>query len=156
MKLFLILGRLKEVCENINIKKNGIIFPMNKKTIILATDHAGFGYKERVKEILQELNYNIKDMGALKYNAVDDYPDFISKASLLISNHPEKYLGIIFGGSGQGEAIIANRYPNVRAVVYYNHLEEILKLSKEHNNANILSIGARFIKKDDLKKIIQI
>ena len=64
-------------------------------------------------------------------------------------------MGIIFGGSGQGEAMVANRYPNVRATVYYDGPREILELSKEHNNANILSIGARFVSKEYLNDIVE-
>ena len=130
-----------------------------KKIIYLATDHAGFEYKEKVKEILENKfseNFEVIDCGAEEYNPADDYPDFISKAAEKISKNPENSLGIIFGGSGQGEAMVANRYKNVRATVYYGSETEILKLSKAHNNANILSIGARFVKEYDLEEILTI
>ena len=126
---------------------------MNKKTIYLATDHAGFEYKETVKEILENNfseNFNVVDCGALKYEATDDYPDFISLAVEKVSANPENSLAIIFGGSGQGEAMVANRYPNVRATTYYHFDPEIIKLSREHNNGNILSIGARFLSNKEM------
>ncbi len=129
---------------------------MIKQKILLATDHAGFEIKEEIKIILKKNNLEFEDYGALKYNKTDDYPDFISKVSKKISENPDEFLGIILGGSGQGEAIVANRFSNIRAIVYYGGSYDILTLSKEHNNANILSLGARFIKKKDLEKIILI
>ena len=124
------------------------------KKIILATDHAGFELKEKVKEWLLKNGYEVLDFGAFEYDSRDDYPDFISKAGEEISKNPQN-LGIIFGGSGQGEAMMANRFKNVRATVFYGGSREILKLSKEHNNANVLSVGARFVDQetilDDIK-----
>ena len=131
---------------------------MNKKIIYLATDHAGFEHKEKVKGILENKfseNFEIIDCGADEYDPIDDYPDFISKAAEKISKNTNT-LGIIFGGSGQGEAMVANRYKNVRATVYYGGEIEILKLSKSHNNANILSLGARFVKEHELTEILTI
>jgi ribose 5-phosphate isomerase B len=129
------------------------------KKIYLASDHAGFEHKEKVKDILDKYfsdQYDVFDCGAESFDPKDDYPDFISEASKKVSKDFENSLGIIFGGSGQGEAMVANRYKNVRATVFYGGPIEILKLSKNHNNANILSIGARFVKKTILKKIIKI
>ncbi|MDO8481392.1 MAG: RpiB/LacA/LacB family sugar-phosphate isomerase [Nanoarchaeota archaeon] len=111
--------------------------------VYLATDHAGFELKERVRKYLTELHLDVIDCGAEEYDKEDDYPDFIAKAAKAISKSP-KDRAIIFGGSGQGEAMVANRHKNVRAAVYYGGPEEIVKLSREHNDANILSIGARF------------
>ena len=112
--------------------------------IVLATDHAGFDLKEKIKEELLNQNFEVKDFGALDYDAKDDYPDYIFPAVKFISNNPD-YLGIILGGSGQGEAMAANRIKGVRAAVYYNGPKDIVKLSRQHNNANVLSIGARFL-----------
>ncbi len=125
------------------------------KKIYLAADHAGFEAKEQVKKFLIDLGAEVEDMGAFEYNKTDDYPDWISKAAEKVSKNPNKSLGIIFGGSGQGEVMVANRYPNVRATVYYDGPREILELSKEHNNANILSIGARFVSKKYLNDIVE-
>ncbi len=124
------------------------------KKIFLAADHAGLDVKGQIKEILRKRNLDFEDLGPFEYNSLDDYPDFISRVAKKVSNNPEKNIGIILGGSGQGEAIVANRFTNVRAIVYYGGPKEILKLSKEHNNANILSLGARFIKKEEMEWVI--
>ena len=125
------------------------------KKIYLATDHAGFEFKEKVKKYLEDSGANFEDMGAFEYDKNDDYPDWISKAAEKVSENSDGSLGIIFGGSGQGEAMVANRYPNVRATVFYDGPREILELSKKHNNANILSIGARFVNEDYLIDIVK-
>ena len=124
------------------------------KIIVLATDHAGFELKEHVKKFLLEKGFEIKDFGALEYDALDDYPDYIIPASKFISEN--KLIGIIFGGSGQGEAIAANRIKGIRAVVFYNGPDDIIKLSRMHNNANILSIGARFVDNQRAEEIINL
>lgn len=124
------------------------------KTIVLATDHAGFELKEHVKRFLIKKGYDIKDFGALEYDGLDDYPDFILPAAKYISEH--KLIGIIFGGSGQGEAMAANRIKGIRAAVFYNGPNEIVELSRLHNNANILSIGARFVSNQEVEKIIEL
>ena len=124
------------------------------KTIVLATDHAGFELKEHVKKFLSEKGYDIKDFGALEYDGLDDYPDFILPAAKYISEH--KLIGVIFGGSGQGEAMAANRIRGIRAAVFYNGPNEIVELSRLHNNANILSIGARFVSNQEVEKVIEL
>ena len=124
------------------------------KTIVLATDHAGFELKEHVKRFLIKKGYDIKDFGALEYNGLDDYPDFILPAAKFVSKH--KLIGIIFGGSGQGEAMAANRINGIRAAVFYNGPDEIVELSRLHNNANILSIGARFVSNQEVEKVIEL
>ncbi|HEY0980015.1 MAG TPA: RpiB/LacA/LacB family sugar-phosphate isomerase [Candidatus Paceibacterota bacterium] len=113
-------------------------------TIHLATDHAGFLHKEAVKEYLLSVGMEVIDHGALELVESDDYPDFILPAAVAVAADNES-MGFIFGWSGQGEAMAANRVPGVRAVVYYGGPAEILTLTREHNNANILSIGAHFV-----------
>src|SRR3989344_7243629 len=113
--------------------------------IYIATDHAGFELKEKIKEFLLESGQRVKDFGAHKFDADDDYPDFVHLAAKAVSKNPRESLGIILGGSGEGEAMVANRYRNVRAAVYYGGDKKIITLSREHNNANILSLGARFL-----------
>ena len=124
--------------------------------IYIGTDHAGFELKEKLKIFLGELGYEIMDTGAYSYNPDDDYPDFIYSVAEQISKDPENLKGIIFGASGQGEATLANRFKNVRAAVYYGGNDEIIKLSREHNNANILSLGAGFINEEDAKKAVKL
>ena len=123
--------------------------------IHLATDHAGLELKEKVKLYLLNLNYEVIDHGAYEYDALDDYPDFIFPCANAVSNDPESK-GIILGGSGQGEAMAANRVKGVRAAVFYNGPDEIIKLSRQHNNANILSLGARFMSEEEMYKIIEV
>ncbi|MDO8474316.1 MAG: RpiB/LacA/LacB family sugar-phosphate isomerase [bacterium] len=118
--------------------------------IYVAADHAGFELKEEIKKYLQEQGNKVEDLGAFEFNSDDDYPDFIApvaKAVALRQAQGENNTkGIVFGGSGQGEAIVANRLKGVRAAVYYGGNLDIVKLSRQHNNANILSLGARFLK----------
>ena len=123
--------------------------------IHLATDHAGLELKEKVKLYLSDLNYEVIDHGAYEYDALDDYPDFIFPCAKAVSKDPESK-GIILGGSGQGEAMAANRVKGVRAAVFYNGPDEIIKLSRQHNNANILSIGARFVSIQEVEKVIEL
>ncbi len=123
--------------------------------IYLATDHAGFQLKEAIKKFLIKKGYKIKDLGAFKYNPEDDYPDFIRKAGAAISKNP-KDRAIVLGGSGQGEAIVANRFKHVRAAVYYGGPIKIIRLSREHNDANVLSLGARFLKEKEALKIVEL
>ena len=123
--------------------------------IHLATDHAGLELKEKVKLYLSDLDYEVIDHGAYKYDALDDYPDFIFPCANAVSNDPESK-GIILGGSGQGEAMAANRVKGARAAVFYNGPDEIIKLSRQHNNANILSLGARFMSEEEMYKTIEV
>lgn len=130
--------------------------------VLIASDHAGFGLKAKVISYLNELGIEHEDLGAFEHDALDDYPDFISPAAQAVSNDPENTRAIILGGSGEGEAMVANRFPNVRATVYYGeptHIEgedlSIIKLSREHNNANVLSLGARFIDEEIMKRAVK-
>ncbi len=118
--------------------------------IHLATDHAGFEMKELLHGALVELGYEVFDHGAFEHEAGDDYPDYIKRAAEAVALNPEEERAIIFGGSGQGEAMCANRFPGVRATAYYCFDPEIIKLSREHNDANILSIGARFLSFEEI------
>ncbi len=116
-----------------------------KRTIHLATDHAGFALKETVKIWLTCEGYAVVDHGAKVLEDGDDFPDFVAEAAMAVSAQPENSYGVIFGGSGEGEAMLANRFPKVRATVYYGGSEAIIRLSREHNDANVLSFGARFV-----------
>ncbi|MEZ4195150.1 MAG: RpiB/LacA/LacB family sugar-phosphate isomerase [Candidatus Paceibacterota bacterium] len=126
-----------------------------RRTIHLATDHAGFAHKEAVKEwLLKSADYEVFDHGAKSFEPLDDFPDYIRLAVSAVSTNPESCLAIIFGGSGQGEAMVANRFPRVRATVYYGSNPEIIELSRAHNDANVLSIGARFVSLEETKEVI--
>lgn len=122
--------------------------------IYLGADHAGYELKEAIKAYLAEKGYEVEDRGAFWYDGEDDYPDFIRPVAEMVSKDPESR-GIVLGGSGQGEAILSNRFPGVRAVVFYGGSEEIVKLSRSHNDANVLSLGARFLTAEDAIKVVQ-
>ncbi len=120
-----------------------------KQKIFLGSDHAGFELKEEVKKYLKSLDFEVEDEGAHKLDHEDDYPDFIVPVAKKVAKDPKSSKGIIFGASGQGEAIAANRIKGVRAALYYGGDIEIVKLSRTHNSANILSLGARFLGKKE-------
>lgn len=122
--------------------------------IHIATDHAGLELKNIIRDYLIEKGYNLTDHGAHEYDALDDYPDFIFPCAKAVAADSESR-GIILGGSGQGEAMAANRVKGVRAAVFYNGPAEIVKLSREHNNANILSLGARFMTENEIYDVIE-
>tara|TARA_B100000949_G_C13964528_1_gene318395 strand:+ start:80 stop:517 length:438 start_codon:yes stop_codon:yes gene_type:complete len=122
--------------------------------IHLATDHAGLDLKNAIKEYLLDKGHDITDHGANEYDALDDYPDFIFPCARAVAADTESR-GIILGGSGQGEAMAANRIKGCRAAVFYNGPVEIVKLSREHNNANILSLGARFMSQEEIYDVIE-
>ena len=122
--------------------------------IHLATDHAGLELKNNIQEFLISKKFDVIDHGAYKYDALDDYPDFIFPCAKAVSADSDSR-GIILGGSGQGEAMAANRLKGVRAAVFYNGPEDIIKLSREHNNANILSLGTRFMEESEIFAIIE-
>ena len=129
------------------------------KKIYLATDHAGFDHKNRVRDLLEteefSSQYTVIDCGAFVMDPKDDYPDFIKKAAAAVSADPTGSKAIIFGGSGQGEAMAANKFPNIQATVYYGGNTEIINLSREHNDANVLSIGARFVNELELEEVVR-
>ncbi|HLD87228.1 MAG TPA: RpiB/LacA/LacB family sugar-phosphate isomerase [Candidatus Nanoarchaeia archaeon] len=126
-----------------------------KPTIVLGSDHAGFNLKEAVKSHLEGKGLRVKDMGAHSFNEQDDYPDFIIPAAKEVAKYP-KSKGIIFGGSGQGEAIAANRIKGIRAALYTGHNLDIVKLSRTHNDSNILSLGARLVSEKEALNAIML
>ena len=126
-----------------------------KQKIFLGTDHAGFELKEYVKKHLLKLGMEVEDMGAHKLDSKDDYPDFIVPVAKKVSKN-QNSRGIVFGASGQGEAIVANKIKGIRAALYYGRNMEIVKLSRTHNDANILSLGARFLTKEEAIEAINL
>jgi len=123
--------------------------------IYIGADHAGFEIKEMLKKYLADLKYEVEDKGAFKYEPEDDYPDFVLPVARAVAADPENR-GIIIGGSGEGEAICANRVKGARAAVFYGGNFEIIELSRKHNNANVLSLGARFIDDALAKKAVKL
>lgn len=124
-------------------------------TVHFGTDHAGFELKSKlVSFVRDELGLTVIDHGAHQYDEDDDFPDFVVPAAREVVGK-ENVRAIILGGSGQGEAIAANRIKGVRAVVYYGGPNDIITLSREHNNANVLSLGARFISIDEAKNVVR-
>ncbi|MEK7626051.1 MAG: RpiB/LacA/LacB family sugar-phosphate isomerase [Patescibacteria group bacterium] len=133
--------------------------------IAVSTDHAGFEAVKQLVSFLEEIGHEVVDYGPKEYVATDDYPDFIRPCAEAVASG-ECEVGIIFGMSGQGEAMVANRVKGVRCGLYYGkqtaHSDqsedpyEILRLNRQHNNANMLSIGARFVKFDEIKEAVRI
>lgn len=143
-----------------------------RMTIYIAADHGGFQLKKHLVSVLRRWRYTVVDLGNSVYDIDDDYPVYIAKAAAAVSRNSKNSFGIVIGGSGQGEAIVANRFPNVRAALYYGGRKaigavdvsgrkstdpyEILRLTREHNNANILSIGARFVTPREAQQAVKI
>ena len=125
------------------------------KQIYLATDHAGYKLKEALFAYLKNNGHDVIDCGATIFNEYDDYPDFIKLAAKAVSEQPELRCAIVLGGSGTGEAIVANRFPHVRCVVYNGGPREIITLSREHNDANVLSFGARFVDEHTATAVVE-
>ena len=123
--------------------------------IHLAADHAGFALKEALKPYVESLGHEIVDHGAFALNEGDDYPDFVKPAAEAVGVDPLS-MGIVIGGSGEGEAMDANRIEDVRATAYYGGELEIVRLGRQHNDANILSLGARFINEHEAKEAVKI
>ena len=123
--------------------------------LLITSDHAGFELKKEIILYLVQLGYEVEDRGPSEYHSEDDYPDFIAPVAEEVSKNIGLH-AIVIGGSGQGEAIVANRFKNVRAVVYNAPNLEIIKLSREHNDANILSLGARFLSVDEAKEAVEL
>lgn len=121
--------------------------------VYLGTDHAGFEYKETLKPIIEKLGFTPVDCGAFELNPDDDYPDFVAEAARKVAADPGSY-GVVFGKSGAGECMVANKIQGVRAFLAIN--EKNVKLAREHNNANVMSIGFEFIQESDLENLLKV
>ncbi|MCE9548816.1 RpiB/LacA/LacB family sugar-phosphate isomerase [Candidatus Nomurabacteria bacterium] len=129
--------------------------------IFIGTDHAGYVLKERLVTLLRAQGHEVLDKGAFSYNETDDYPDFVVPVAREVSHDPNNARGIIMGATGQGEAIAANKFPHVRAVVYYGKAKsvvddeaDIIIRSRDHNNSNILSLGARYLTEESMMSAV--
>ena len=139
--------------------------------VFIAADHAGFTLKNALAEHIRTLGYEVEDVGAFASDPDDDYPDFVTVLAKRVADETDAR-GIIVSGSGQGEAMCANRVKGVRAAVFYGprrvtvaldieggHSEDgydAVRLPRRHNNANVLSIGARFVSGDDADEAVRI
>ena len=120
--------------------------------IAIGTDHAGFEYKEKIKTLLNSLGHEVKDHGTYNDKSCD-YPDFIVPVARAVAAD-EADLGIVLGGSGNGEAIAANKVKGIRAAVVWDVLSA--EMSRRHNDANVLSLGQRMIAETELENVIRI
>jgi ribose 5-phosphate isomerase B len=141
----------------------------HKKTILIASDHAGFELKKKLVAYVKEMPFDLEDMGAHTLTPDDDYPVIMTPLAMKVATDPEHLIGIVIGGSGNGEAMLCNRFPGVRAAVYYGggYLQEdderdnkssldIVRLAREHNDANVLSLGARFVSDEEAMAAVRL
>lgn len=125
---------------------------MKKFTIAIGSDHAGFQYKEALKTYLLGEGYTVRDFGTHSPEACD-YPDFIRPVAEAVARG-EYERGIVLGGSGNGEAIVANRIKGIRCGLCWN--EQVAVWNRAHNDANVLSLGQRTISQEEAIKIVKI
>jgi ribose 5-phosphate isomerase B len=139
--------------------------------IYICSDHTGFEIKKELIKYFTELGHVFEDKGTFEYNIEDDYPDFVRPVAEGVAGEPGSF-GVVLGGSGQGEAMCANRVPGARAAIFYSEAlaqgevnaegqksadtYEIVKLAREHNDANILSVSTRFLTIDQIKFAIEL
>ena len=144
--------------------------------VFLASDHAGFALKNALAEHIRILGYEVEDMGAYAQNPEDDYPDFMTPLAQKVAEEnargTDAARGIIVGGSGQGEAMCANRVRGIRAAVFYGPMRvtaaldieggrsedgfDPVRLARRHNDANVLAIGTRFVSGDEADEAVRI
>lgn len=124
--------------------------------IYIGSDHAGFEMKKVLASHLELMGHEVIDKGPDHLDPTDDYPDFVALVAEGVAEENLNAFGIVVGGSGTGEAIEANRLFGVRAAVFYGGPDEIIKLAREHNDANILSLGARFISEEEAKRAVDL
>jgi ribose 5-phosphate isomerase B len=122
----------------------------NHRTIALGCDHAGFEYKEKIKQHLLSRGCDVKDFGTFSAEPVD-YPLFIRPAAQAVAGG-ECDLGIVLGGSGNGEAIVSNKVEGIRCAVCWN--EQLARLARQHNDANMIAIGQRTVSEEEALRIV--
>ena len=124
--------------------------------IYIASDHAGVELKNTLFEFIKSMGITIVDKGPFSLDTEDDYPDYVRLVAEEVLKDPQNTKGIILGGSGQGEAMVVNRHKGIRAAVYYGGPKDIITLSREHNDSNILSLGARFLGTDEAEVVVKL
>lgn len=141
------------------------------KKVYFAADHAGFALKHALIEHVQALGCEVEDIGAFSLDREDDYPDYVTACAENVARDEQSF-GIIIGGSGQGEAMCANRVKGTRAAVFYGPMRvtesldieggrsedgyDLVRLARRHNNANMLSIGARFVSGKEAAEAVRV
>lgn len=121
--------------------------------IFIGSDHGGFRLKEELKNFLAAYNCDVEDMGAYHLDKNDDYPDFVFPVAEAVSKIPKSF-GIVLGRSGNGEAIAANKVKGVRAALCFS--EDLARLARQHNHANVLSMGADYIDLETATNIVKV
>ncbi len=121
--------------------------------IIVASDHAGFKLKMHVKKYLEDKGYSVKDMGTFSEER-SNWAEYGAKAAKIVSNDPGNSLGIIICGSGIGMSMVSNKFKNVRAALCND--EYSAEMSRKHNNANVLNMGARIVSEEKAEKIVDV
>lgn len=124
---------------------------MKQEKIFIAADHAGFALKEILKPYLKGMGFEVKDFSNSVLDETDDYPDFVVPLAKAVIKNKGSF-GIVIGGSGQGEAIAANKVKGIRAAVLYD--EYSARMSRMDNDANVASLGARTITTSRAKELI--
>lgn len=139
--------------------------------VYFASDHAGLSLKNALIEYLRTLRYDVEDMGSYTFDPEDDYPDFVTPLAKRVADEVESR-GVIIGGSGQGEAMCANRISGIRAAIFYGPMRvtsaleieggysedgyDLVRLARRHNNANVLAIGARFVSGEEAEEAVHV
>jgi ribose 5-phosphate isomerase B len=121
--------------------------------IFIGGDHAGFEMKEELKKYLATLQYEVEDIGPHRFNPNDDYPDFVIPLAKAVTENPDSR-GIVVAGSGEGEIMCANKIEGIRAALVYDSYSA--RISREHNDANIMAIGARTMDVETAKRLVKI
>lgn len=125
---------------------------MEKTTVFIGSDHAGFEYKEAIKQMLEQEGYTVEDVGTHSSESVD-YPDYAHPVAQAIEEGKARW-GILICGSGNGVCMTANKHANVRAALCWS--EEIARLARQHNNANVICLPARFVSLDEAKAMVRV
>ena len=131
--------------------------------IYLGTDHAGYELKNKLRDYLTGLGHEVDDKGPFAFDKEDDYPDFVRPCAEAVASDAES-IGIVLGASGQGEAMCANRVPGARCALYYGKAGsqtdmsgltlDMISSTRQHNHANMLSLGARFLSEEEAKSAV--
>ncbi|MFA5991262.1 MAG: RpiB/LacA/LacB family sugar-phosphate isomerase [Candidatus Doudnabacteria bacterium] len=123
--------------------------------IYLASDHAGFELKNKILQHLKDEDMEVEDCGPFALDPHDDYPDYVYPCAVKVAENPGS-IGIVLGLSGNGEAIAANKVKGIRAALYYGGHEDMVRLARQHNNANMLSLGAKFMSPEEVERAVDL